>query len=175
VYRAIVAAKVRAAWRQLQQRNPDAVLDQLAEPFEHRFAGQHAMGGVRRTRAAQAAWFARLFRLFPDVRFTVRDVLVAGWPWRTRAVAIVDVRLPSEPGYANVVMQHLELRWGRIARVDNLEDTQALAALLDRRARAGDEEAAAAAIDDDAFQATGGGSPSALASSAGSHSQTSHA
>lgn len=147
-YRAIVRAKVRRAWGDLQRRNHEAVLRQFGQPFEHAFAGDHALGGTRRTQASQAEWFERVFRLLPDIRFSVRDVLVAGWPWKTRAIAVVDVALASEPGYRNVVVQQIELRWGRITRIANLEDTQRLAALLDRRAALGLREAAATPIID---------------------------
>jgi ketosteroid isomerase-like protein len=148
MYRAIVAARVRRAWSDLQQHNTDAVLTQFAAHFEHSFAGEHALGGERHTREAQAAWFARLFRLFPDIQFSVRDVLVAGWPWRTRVVVVVDVSLPSEPAYRNIVIQRLELRWGRITRIANLEDTQRLADLLARRAAEGNAEATSTPITD---------------------------
>ena len=164
MYRRVVAARVRAAWAQLQERNADAVLDQFAPAFEHRFAGEHALGGARHSRQSQEQWFARVFRLFPDIRFTVRDVLVGGWPWRTRAVAVVDVRLASQPGYTNIVIQQLELRWGRITRVENLEDTQALAGMLLRIAEGGNAEALAPPIEDrspDAASSSTSPSPSA--------------
>jgi hypothetical protein len=41
------------------------VLDQFAPTFTHGFAGAHALGGERSSRAAQRAWFERLFRLLP--------------------------------------------------------------------------------------------------------------
>jgi ketosteroid isomerase-like protein len=143
MFRRIVAARIRAAWHQLQRHNAEPVLNQLAATFEHSFAGDHALGGSRRTRQAQADWFARLFRLLPDARFSVRDVLVSGWPWHARAVAIIDVTLADDPRYRNVVSQQLELRWGRISRIENLEDTQVLTALLQRRATAKPEALAA--------------------------------
>jgi hypothetical protein len=62
---------------------------------------------------------------------------------------VIDVSLDAEPGYRNVVAQQLRLRWGRITRISNLEDTQALAELLARRAAQGDPEALAPAISDD--------------------------
>jgi ketosteroid isomerase-like protein len=148
VYRAIVAARVRRAWRQMAAHDHEAVLAQFAPRFEYRFAGDHALGGVRHTREAQDAWFRRLFRLFPDIRFSVRDVLVAGWPWRTRVVALIDVAAPIDGGYRNEVAQTIELRWGRITRVTTLEDTQKLAAALERLGERGVEEALAAPIDD---------------------------
>jgi ketosteroid isomerase-like protein len=149
MYRLIVAIRVKRTWRALQLGNADAVLVQLAERFEHRFAGEHALGGTRHTRESQTAWFERLFRLLPDIRFTVRDLLVTGWPWHTRAVTIIDVRLQSEPAYRNTVVQLIELRWGKITRIENLEDTQRLAQLLETRARQGTAEAVAAPISDD--------------------------
>lgn len=149
MYRLIVASKVRRAWAEMQRRNPQVVLDQFADRFVHSFAGDHALGGTRHTRELQAAWFARVFRLFPDITFSVRDVLVAGWPWRTRVLAVIDVTLADEPGYRNIVIQQLELRWGRITRIENLEDTQALAAMLTLRAAHGNSEAVAAPITDE--------------------------
>jgi ketosteroid isomerase-like protein len=106
------------------------VLAQFADSFEYRFVGDHALGGVRHTRAVQDEWFRRLFRLFPDIQFTVRDVLVAGWPWRTRAVALIDVFVPRDGGYRNEVAQTIELRWGRITKINTLEDTQKLDRVL---------------------------------------------
>lgn len=146
MYHRIVKRRVRTAWAALDARRPEFVVGQLAPRFEHSFAGEHALGGVRRTREAQARWFARLFTLFPDISFHVRDVLVSGPPWRTRAVAIVDVTLGSLPGYQNTVVQLIELRWGRITRIENHEDTQALAAVLDGRAAQVPEARAAAIV-----------------------------
>ena len=155
MYRMIVAAKVRAAWRELQQRNYSAVIDQFASSFEYRFVGDHALGGTRRTRASQAAWFERLFRVFPSIDFTVRDVIVSGPPWRTRAVVLVDVRIPAERGYApdepewrNEVIQVVELRWGRITRITTMTDTQREIVLLERLAATGMAEAVAEPLSD---------------------------
>jgi ketosteroid isomerase-like protein len=145
IYRAIVAGKVRAAWRHIDARDHEYVLDQLAPSFEYRFVGDHAMGGVRRTRAAMDAWFQRIFRLFPDIRFELQDVLVAGPPWRTRAVALVRVQTG---GYENEVAQTIHIRWGRIVFINTLEDTQKLAARLAELAASGMDEASAPPIED---------------------------
>jgi len=155
MYRMIVARKIRTSWREVQQRNPAAVVDQFASSFEYRFVGEHALGGVRRTRASQLAWFERLFRVFPSIEFAVRDVIVTGPPWRTRAAVLLDVRIPGERGYTedepvwtNEVMQTVELRWGRITRIVTMTDTQREVALLTRLAQAGMAEAQAAPIED---------------------------
>jgi len=155
MYRMIVARKIRASWREVQKRNPGAVVDQFAGSFEYRFVGEHALGGVRRTRASQLAWFERLFRVFPSIEFNLRDVIVTGPPWHTRAAVLLDVSIPGERGYTdaepvwrNEIMQTVELRWGRITRIVTMTDTQREVALLTRLARAGMAEATAAPIDD---------------------------
>lgn len=146
MYRMIVRRKVRAAWTRLDARDYRYVIDQFAPSFEYRFVGDHAMGGVRHTQAAMAAWFERVFRLFPQIRFELQDVLVGGPPWRTRAVALVRVDVGD---YQNEVAQTIDIRWGRIVRVNTLEDTQKLAGVLARLAADGVDEAASAPIEDD--------------------------
>jgi ketosteroid isomerase-like protein len=148
MYRTIVAGRVRGVWRELQRHNADSVLKLLAPRFEHHVYGDHALAGARHGRDAQGAWFARIFRLFPDIRYTVREVVVSGWPWRTCAIAVIEVSVPSQPDYSNIVLQQLDLRWGRVTRIVNLEDTQALSALLTRLGESGNREALAPAIDD---------------------------
>jgi ketosteroid isomerase-like protein len=147
MYRAIVARRVRRAWEHLGRGDYEYVLEQFARTFTHRFAGDHALGGERSSRDAQRAWFERLFRLLPGVEFRIEDVLVRGWPWRTRAVALVGVRttVAGRP-YENAVAQTIDMRWGRITRIDNLEDTQKLDAALERLAAAGLDEARAKPI-----------------------------
>jgi ketosteroid isomerase-like protein len=149
MYRAIVARRVRTAWEHLARGDYGYVLDQLAPTFTHSFAGDHALGGERSSIDVQRAWFERLFRLLPGVELRVEDVLVRGWPWRTRAVALIHVRttVAGRP-YENEVAQTIELRWGRITLIHNLEDTQKLARVLERLAGAGVDEAGAEPITD---------------------------
>ena len=149
MYRKIVEANVRKAWRRLAGGDYDYVLDQFANDFEYSFAGDHALGGTRHSREAMAGWFERLFELFPGIRFELTDVLVKGWPWRTKAVALVGIstNVAGEP-YRNEVAQTIELRWGRITRIRTLEDTQKLDRALRRLAEAGVPQAELAAIED---------------------------
>lgn len=149
MYRAIVARRVRTAWRHLAAGDYEFVLDQLAPGFSHRFVGDHALGGERNLIDSQRLWFERLFRLLPDLEFTLNDVLVRGWPWRTRAVALFTVSgTVAGQSYRNEFVQTLEIRWGRISRVNVLEDTQKLARVLEDLAAGGVEEALAPPISD---------------------------
>jgi ketosteroid isomerase-like protein len=149
MYRMIVAHQVRKAWAHLADRDYDYVLDQFSPSFEYTFVGDHALGGTRHTRESMTGWFERLFELFPGIRFEVADVLVRGWPWRTRVVVLLNVsaEVAGEP-YRNEVAQTIELRWGRITRIRTLEDTQKLSRALQRLAEAGVEQAELAAIED---------------------------
>jgi ketosteroid isomerase-like protein len=147
VFRAIVAHRVRTAWKHVNDRDYAFVLDQFAPDFEYSFAGDHALGGARTSRAAMEAWFERLFSLFPDIAFKVEDVLVGGWPPNTRAVVLVSVTaLVDGEAYRNEVAQTIHLRWGRITSIRNLEDTQKLAGALERLGAAGASNALEAAI-----------------------------
>jgi ketosteroid isomerase-like protein len=147
MFRALAARRVRTAWEHLARRDYGYVLDQLAPTFTHSFAGNHSLGGTRSSREIQDAWFQRLFRLLPDIEFEVEDVLVRGWPWRTRAIALIRVHatIAGRP-YENEVAQTIDLRWGSIIRIHNLEDTQKLAAALEQLADAGIDEARAEQI-----------------------------
>lgn len=146
MYRRIVGRKVRKAWGHVDAREVAPLLDGFASTFEYRFVGDHALSGVWTSRPTMEAFFARLFRLFPDARFTVEDVLVRGWPWDTRAVALVRVDAPGD--YRNEVAQTIDIRWGRIVAVTTLEDTKKLSDALDAFAAAGVGEAAAPPITD---------------------------
>ena len=77
MFRALVAHRVRVAWSQLARGDYGYVLDQLAPSFTHSFAGDHALGGERRSREAQRAWFQRLFRLLPGVEFILDEARAA--------------------------------------------------------------------------------------------------
>ena len=132
MYRAIVARKVRANWRSIGRHDATPVLEGLAPQFEYHFIGDHALGGVRHGHDAQRRWFERLFRLFPDIRFDVKDVIVTGWPWRTRAVVIAEATLDSDPAYRNYLAQLVEIRWGKLTKVRMHEDSQLIAKHLEQ-------------------------------------------
>lgn len=149
MYRAIVARRVRTAWRHLNDRDIDYVLGMFAPAFTHRFVGANALGGTRNSLASQRRWFERLFRLLADIEFTVQDVLVGGWPWRTRVIALLTTKgTTGGIPFRNEFAQTIELRWGRITRVNVVEDTETMAEILGRLAASGVEEATAPPIAD---------------------------
>jgi hypothetical protein len=147
MYRAIVDRKVRRIWAELNSRNTAPLLEGMADDFSHTFLGEHAMGGTRTSVAQMSLWFERVFRFFPDIRFEPLSVAVSGMPWNTVVLTWIDVTVPVENEvFKNTLAQRVELKWGRVQNVINVEDTQLLAMLLDRLAAAGMAEATYAPI-----------------------------
>ncbi|MBM0275901.1 nuclear transport factor 2 family protein [Micromonospora tarensis] len=151
MYHRIVAAKVRAVFAEINKGNYEPMLASLAPEFSYRFYGSHALSGERRTAAAMRLWWERVFRLIPDARFEVDEVIVAGGPWFTRIATVAHVSgpLPDGTRYENTVNQILHMRWGKITKIRTLEDTVTLQRALDAVAVAGNAEAHAAPITDD--------------------------
>lgn len=98
---------------------------------------------VRKGRAAEWTHVGiEEFRGFADrfastgLQFEVEDILVNGPPWRTRvAVRAVDhLAGPDGDEYNNRVVAFLELRWGRLLRWEDYEDTERVAEWDRRRA-----------------------------------------
>jgi ketosteroid isomerase-like protein len=150
MYHRIVALQVRKAFAEISAGNWEAMVAGMAPAFTYRFYGDHALSGERHTHDALRRWWERCFRLLPDTRFDVEDILVAGWPWNTRVATAVTVNVGVVDGsrYQNVVHQFLRIRWGKITEVSTLEDTAVLEKTLDRLAAAGYAEAHAAPITD---------------------------
>jgi ketosteroid isomerase-like protein len=149
VYRAFVRRRIRGVFlNKLSDGNYPAVVRNTAREVEHSFPGSGALGGTRRSREALEQWFARLFRLFPVLRFEVEDVVVAGWPWRTTvAVRWRDWgRAADGAPYENRGCEVFEIRWGRATAIHQYLDTKAIDDGLTRMAAAGIEEAAAPPI-----------------------------
>ena len=148
MYRLLAARRVRHVFDRLSVGDYETALAGLAPDVHHRFAGVHPLGGERHDPVAVRRWFERLFRLFPELRFTVTDTAVAGWPWdmtvtvQWRADVVPAV---GEP-YVNVGAHVLRVRRGRVACLHAYEDSQAVAEACARMAAHGIEEAAAAPI-----------------------------
>lgn len=147
----IAKRQTLTAFEALSRRDADALLMRCADDMTHDFAGDHALGGTRRSKVAFARWIERLFRLFPVLEFEPRDVLVTGPPWNMTVAVLWTDRGEAADGeaYENAGAHELRLKWGRLTALRAHLDTQRLAATMDRMARAGIEDAAAAPIGDD--------------------------
>ena len=66
------------------------------------------------------------------VQFRIEDILVNGPPWNTRIALRVQSFIPGERGkpdvYNNRAVAMLDIRWGRLLRWEDYEDTERVAA-----------------------------------------------
>lgn len=82
--------------------------------------GDHRWSGVHRGRAQ----LERFFRNFvaAGISGEIRDLYIAGPPWRLTLVVRFDDRAETEDGtelYANRTVLVLETRWGRVAKQED--------------------------------------------------------
>lgn len=149
MYHIIVRQKLAQNFQKLNQGDYESIVMQFSPSTHHVFAGDLALGGERHSRDSVRQWYARLFAVFPDMQFTVKNILVQGWPWDT-SIAVqfqVSARLKNGQAYSNEVAQFIYLKWGQIAHMQLYEDTQKLADALHVQGAAGVEEALAAPIE----------------------------
>lgn len=139
---------VRRLFAHLDAGDIDALLARCHPQITHTFAGSHALGGSREGIPAFRAWFERLERLFPDLRFEVADVVIDGPPWNTTAVVRWrdhGVRADGA-GYDNRGVHVVRIRWGRATAIDAHLDTARLADALAEMGEHGIDEAVAAPL-----------------------------
>lgn len=150
MYHQVVRSKLRRAFEALNAGDYDNVVAQFSERHTHTMHGTHPLGGQRRTLASTQAWYDRLRRLLPGLRFEVQSMAVSGWPWDTRA--LVSWRdfftLPDGTPGSNQGVHELRLAWGQVVALEVHCDTEKLQGYCDRMRMLGVTEAAAAPIVD---------------------------
>ena len=148
MFHRLAARRVRHVFARLSVGDYETALAGLAPDVHHRFAGDHPLGGERHDADAVRRWFERLYRLFPELRFTVTDVAVSGWPWDMTVTVQwrADVVPQIGPEYLNVGAHVLRVRRGRVGCLHAYEDSQAAAEACARMAAEGIEEATAPPI-----------------------------
>lgn len=148
MYHSIVRRRVEDLFAAVSGGDAEPVLGGLASNFEHFFLGDHALGGRRTSLAATRHWYARLYRLLPDIAFDLRAIRISGPPWNT----LVSVDW-METNSAGGVRTHtpgvhvVRLAWGKMTYLGIYPDTTGLIATLDRLHAAGVAEAKAERIE----------------------------
>ena len=86
MYHAIVRRKIEALLTAINAGDAGPVLAGFAPRFEHvMLGGPHALSGRRTSIQTTAEWYARLYRLLPDISFQIHRITVRGAPWATLA------------------------------------------------------------------------------------------
>jgi ketosteroid isomerase-like protein len=146
MYHTLVRSIARRQFQAINRHDVEAIVKPWTDDTVFTMIGDHALGGTRRGQESGRKWFARLFRLFPDLRFEVREVTAAGWPWSTTTVAIEWTERATSPfgePYENQGVHEIRLVKGKVESTTIYLDTQKLQAALSRMAEQGLEEAAA--------------------------------
>jgi ketosteroid isomerase-like protein len=150
MYHAIIEWKLRQTFDDINAGHYEKVIEQFAPELRHAMFGRHALSGERHTLESIKAWYARLQRLLPDLRFEVTSVAVAGWPWDTRAlVAWKDAfTLPDGTRGQNQGVHAVRIAWGKVRELEVHCDTSKLEGYCARLEMLGVREAIAAPISD---------------------------
>lgn len=150
MYKASVRALMRYSIKKLNSGDYSLMLKMASPDFELAFPGENSWSTMFRSPVIgreryvthrgieEATAFAERF-VSEGVQFRVEDILVNGPPWNTRIAVRAHDFVPGENGgadvYSNRAVLFLEVRWGRLVRWEDYEDTQRVAA-WDRSAAA---------------------------------------
>jgi ketosteroid isomerase-like protein len=141
MYKATVRALMRHAIDRLNDGDPGLMMKMAASDAVIEFPGENSWSqmfrpvvrgrdphathrGVDECRA-----FAERF-VSERIQFVVEDILVNGPPWNTRiALRIHDYKLGPDGAdeYTNRAVAFLTVRWGRLTRWEDYEDTERVA------------------------------------------------
>ena len=150
MYKATVRALMRRSINQLNSGDYSMMLKMASPDFALAFPGDNSWSTMFRPARPgrdqhvthqgidEATAFAERF-VNAGIQFEIEDILVNGGPWNTRIalrvhdfVAAADA---SQDSYNNRAVLFLEVRWGRLIRWEDYEDTERIAA-WDSRHRA---------------------------------------
>jgi ketosteroid isomerase-like protein len=141
MYKAIVRAIVRHSITKLNQGDPTMLLKMATPSVELAFPGDNTWArmfrpvekGRKRHSTHRGIEECRAFaQRFVDegIQFEIEDILVNGPPWNTRIGLRAQSFIPGQSGdtYNNRALAVLELRWGRLVRWEDYEDSERVAA-----------------------------------------------
>ena len=149
MYRGYVRRRIRTIFDGLSRSDYAPAVSGMADDVHHVFAGDHALGGERRSKDAVIRWFERVFRLY-ELRFDVERVIVSGPPWDMLiAVEWLGHATPRAGSpYENEGLHIIRIHRGKVVYFHAYEDSQKVADACRLMADAGVREAAAAPIVD---------------------------
>src|SRR5690606_16045529 len=136
--KAAVRAMVRRGIRELDDGDPTFLLKLASPDAELAFPGDNSWSTMFRPvvkgterhvthrRIDECRAFAERF-VVEGLCLEVEDIPVNGPPWRARVAVRAHDHSP-DGAYANRVVAWLELRWGRLQRWEDYEDTERVAA-----------------------------------------------
>lgn len=143
IYPAIVKKKTRDIFQLVNEHRYEQVLTHVSPMIQHRFGGNHSLGGERNTAAALHEWFNRLGIVMPTLKLTVNKVTVIGAPWDTDIFAewTATATLANGESYQNRGVHVIKMKWGKVMSIDAHEDALAVSIAMDKQYESGIKEA----------------------------------
>lgn len=157
LYKRFVKGKARWIFERFSAGDYQALVESEADPLLFEYPGAHALGTTLTDLEAVRLWYQRFFRFFPDIEFTLKNVLTKGGPRKTTVVVEWEARatMPDGEPYDNRGIHILVIQMGKATAIRVYLDTQKKAEKLQRLAEHGFDEAAAAPITDADLVAAG--------------------
>ena len=145
MYHRIVKSIINKNFEALSHGNYDVLLETVANDVEHTFLGDSAIGGYRQSKEKLRLWFERVYRLFPNLSFTVNNIIVTGFPWRTLIAAewTADVTPKAGIPYINTGVHIITLKWGKAIKIQAFENAELVAKACNTMIEHGIKEAGA--------------------------------
>jgi len=150
LYRRFVHGKARWIFERFSAGDWEALVSSEAQNLLFEYPGKHALGTTLNDLDAVSLWYQRFFRFFPDIQFTLKNVLMKGGPRKTTVVVEweASATMPDGQPYDNQGIHILIIKMGKATGIRVYLDTQKKAAKLQSLAEHGFEEAAAPPITD---------------------------
>lgn len=151
MYKTAVRALIRHSINKLNQGDPGMFLKMAALDMELAFPGDNSWAAMHRpvqkgrhrhvthSGVDECTAFARRF-VDQGIQFEIEDILVNGPPWNLRIAMRANDFIPvaGQPdAYNNRAVAFMEIRWGRLKRWEDYEDTERVAAWDTARGEAG--------------------------------------
>ena len=149
MYHQIIKKRLLQSFEALNRGDYAVITRQFAPDAKHWFSGtDHPLAGLRQTNQTILAWYDRLARLMPDLKFDIEHTAVSGWPWDTTAMLSWRDVLHDRAGrqYANRGVHLIRIRWGKVVELQVYCDTEYLKGYFDALVQQGVAEASAEPI-----------------------------
>jgi ketosteroid isomerase-like protein len=150
LYRRFVHGKARWIFERFSAGDYESLLKNEAPDLRFEYPGRHALGTTLTDINSVRLWYERFFRFFPDIEFTLKNILMKGGPRKTTVVVEWEAKatMPDGQPYDNQGIHILIIKMGKAAGIRVYLDTQKKAVKLQSLAENGVAEASAPPITD---------------------------
>lgn len=148
MYHRIIRQIARKTFQMVNEHRYKDVVQGMSSSVQHRFAGNHALGGLRNDQAAVKEWLERLGRIMPNLKLSITNMIVDGWPHNTTVVLQWEAVATLKNGspYHNRGVHVIKIKWGKAVSLDVYEDSETVAKGLEQQFNSGITEAKAPQI-----------------------------